>query len=435
MLVPYLPNPSTSGGQTRWYNIIKYLTKKHEITLFSLIKDDSEKAFIPELEKYCKKVFVFNRPKKPWTVRNILLSVFGPFPLLVVRNWSFEERKAIIKELANEKYDLIHAETFYVMPHLSKIKIPTIQVEQTIWHEVYKHHVMNEVPAILKPFYLLDVLKLRFWEKYYWKKADQLVAVSAEDRRAMQKLIPGISVDIIPNGVDMNYYTAKKVERKMPPRVLYGVSNFEWLQNQETVELLIKEVWPLIITAFKKTLPFQGGDELNADMASSFRGNRGLKSTEDVIKKNKNVKLWIVGRKMPAWLKKIARERDDIEITQNIADPRDAYRTASVMLAPIKGSGGTRLKILEAMAAGLPVISTDVGVAGLGIKNGIHAFVANTYDGLAKKAVMLLKDSDYAERIGKAGQDHIKKYFDWKSVVKLHDPIYKKAIRAKEAKK
>jgi len=81
MLVPYLPTITMSGGQTRWYNIIKYLAKKHDITLFSLIKDDSEKKFIPELEKYCKKVKVFSRPRHPWTLRNILLSVFGPYPL------------------------------------------------------------------------------------------------------------------------------------------------------------------------------------------------------------------------------------------------------------------------------------------------------------------------------------------------------------------
>jgi len=143
MLVPYLPKPDTSGGQTRWYNIIKYLSKKHDITLFSLAKDTSEEKFIPELKKYCKKVMVFDRPKKPWTLRNVLLSFFGPFPLLVIRNFSLQERRAISEELANEKYDLIHAETFYVMPHLVRTDVPTILVEQTIWHDVYKHHVGN----------------------------------------------------------------------------------------------------------------------------------------------------------------------------------------------------------------------------------------------------------------------------------------------------
>src|SRR4030042_3728236 len=109
MLVPFLPNIETSGGQTRWFNILRYLSKDHDITLYSLIKDKSERKFIPPLEKYCQKVRVFRRPKSPWTLRNILLTGFSWYPLLVVRNFSFEERKAIKEELSKEKYDLIHA--------------------------------------------------------------------------------------------------------------------------------------------------------------------------------------------------------------------------------------------------------------------------------------------------------------------------------------
>ena len=226
MLVPYLPTITMSGGQTRWYNIIKYLAKKHEITLFSLIKDDSEREFIPELRKYCKKVEVFERPKNPWTLRNIILSVFGPFPLLVIRNSSLKERKAIRKELRTEKYDLIHAETFYVMPHLGKTRVPTILVEQTIWHNVYKHHINTKVPKLIRPLFLQDVFKVKFWEKYYWSKADRLFAVSEEDKEEMLKIVPGKEVGIIPNGVDSKFFAEKKIERIKPPRILYGVTYF-----------------------------------------------------------------------------------------------------------------------------------------------------------------------------------------------------------------
>jgi hypothetical protein len=106
MLVPFLPNTSMSGGQTRWYNIIKGLSKEHDITLFSLIKDESEKQFIPELQKYCKKVEVFSRPKSPWTLRNLLFTAFSYYPLLVVRNYSPKEKRAVLQELKREKYDL-----------------------------------------------------------------------------------------------------------------------------------------------------------------------------------------------------------------------------------------------------------------------------------------------------------------------------------------
>ncbi len=396
MLVPYLPTITMSGGQTRWYNIIKYLARKHEITLFSLIKDESEKKFIPQLQKYCKEVRVFSRPKKPWTLRNILLSVIGPFPLLVVRNWSFEEKKALQRELTDEKYDLIHTETFYVMPHLGKTDIPIIQVEQTIWHEVYKHHVMTEIPKLLRPFFLLDVAKIIFWEKHYWKKADGLFAVSQEDQVVMQKLLPGKSVNIIPNGVDCDYYKKTKVIKSYPPRILYGVSNFEWLQNQEAVKLLLDSVWPKLKREYE--LP---------------------------------VKMWIVGRKMPEWIKKRSMVDEDILITENIPDARDAYASANIMITPIKGGGGTRIKILEAMAAGLPVISTKVGVAGLNVIDGKNVFIADKVDDIVDKAITLLKNPVLNAAIGLNGQKHVKKYFDWKSIVKMHEPIYSKLLNIK----
>jgi len=395
MLVPFLPNTQTSGGQTRWYNIIKYLSKNHDITLFSMLKDESEKRYVPELEKYCREVRVFTRPKSPWTIKNVLLAEFGPYPLVVIRNLSLTEKEAVKEELERQKYDLIHAEAFYVMPHIPKTKIPIILVEQTIEYMVYKHYVDNEVPFYLKPLYMLDVIKLKYWEKHFWAKARQLVAVSDEDRKVMQDIIPGIEVDIIPNGVDTKYYMEKKIERMTPPRILYGVTNFEWLQNQEASELLINNVWP------------------------------------HVKRRMSNAKIWIVGRKVPDWIKALSQKDESLEITENIPDARDAYRQASVMVAPIRGAGGTRLKILEAMAAGLPVVSTSIGVAGLKITQGVQALVSDTYEGLADEAVRLLKDTALADKIGRQGQQHVRQHFDWQEVVKLHDPIYKKVLKKK----
>ncbi|MBX4205829.1 glycosyltransferase family 4 protein [Candidatus Microgenomates bacterium] len=392
MLVPFLPNTQTSGGQTRWYNIVKFLSEEHEITLISLIKDESEKRFIPELEKYCKKVMVFNRPKSPWTFRNIFLSIFSPFPLLLIRNFSFKERIAVKKELENGDYDLIHAEAFYVMPHIPKTEIPSIQVEQTIWHRVYEHHVKHEVSFLLRPFFMIDVLKLKFWEIYFWKKATKLFTVSPDDKIIMEQLIPGEEIEVIPNGVDVSYYTEKTIDKHSPPRIMYGVTNFEWMQNREAADLLTKEVWPII------------------------------------KRKVKNVNLWIVGRMIPEAIKKLSRENSDILITENIPDARDAYLGAYVMVAPIKGSGGTRLKVLEAMAAGLPIVSTSTGVAGLGIEDGVHALISDTMEGLADETVRLIQDKKLADKIGKAGQKFVRDNYDWKAIVDMHDQIYKKAI-------
>lgn len=389
MLVPFLPNAQTSGGQTRWYNLVKFLSETHEITLFSLIKDESERKFIPELEKYCKKVRVFTRPRSPWTPRNILLSVFSPFPLLLIRNFSFKERTAVKRELEKGDYDLIHAEAFYVMPHIPATAVPSIQVEQTIWHKVYQHHVATEVNTLLKPFFMLDVLKLKFWEVYFWKKATRLFTVSPDDKVIMEGLIPGEKVGVIPNGVDVSYYTSKTVKKHDPARVMYGVTNFEWMQNTEAADSLIHEVWPKIKVKYK------------------------------------NAKLWIVGRMIPPSIVKLSTQREDILVTESIKDARDAYLGATVMVTPIKGSGGTRLKILEALAAGLPVVSTTVGVAGLNLRHGVEVLISDTPQGLASQTVKLLKDKDLRNKIGKNGQNFVKNNFDWKEIVKLHEPIYK----------
>ncbi len=387
MLVPFLPNDQMSGGQTRWYNLIKHLSKKHQITVMSLIKDDWERKFIPELSKYCEKVMVFKRPKSPWTLRNLFLTLVSFNPLVVIRNLSLEERSAIKKELENHNYDLIHAETFYVMPHIPRTKIPIILVEPTIEFSVYKHYVDQEVGFFLKPIYMFDVIKLRFWEKYYWRRASRLFAVSEDDKKIMQKEIPGIKVGVVPNGIDIDFYAKMKNKKEDNPRILY-VGNYKWMQNVEAVDILIRDIWPKI----KMEVP--------------------------------KAKLWIVGVNMTASIKELSKNDPDIIVSEGITDIREAYKKSAVLVAPIKGPGGTRLKVLEAMASGLPVVSTPVGVAGLGITEGHEALVANTSEGLVVQTVKVLKNKKIAETIGNEGRKFVEQNFDWKNIVARLDNVY-----------
>lgn len=392
MLVPFLPIDQMSGGQTRWYHLIKLLSKKHEITLMSLIKEDKEKKYLPEIEKYCKKVMVFKRPKSPWTFRNLFLTFVSFNPLVVIRNLSLSERKAIKRELLNNKYDVIHAETFYVMPHIPKTKVPIVLVEPTIEFSVYKHYVDNEVPFIFKPIYLFDVIKLRYWEKYYWKRASRLFAVSPEDKKIMQNEIPGIDVGVIPNGVDVSYFEEKKVTKKVPPRILYH-GDYKWMQNVEAVNLLIKEIWPI------------------------------------VKRRVKGVRLWISGRNVPEKIIDFSKRDKDIEISESLIDNRDAYKAASVLVTPIMSPGGTRLKVLEAMASGLPVVSTPVGVAGLGVTPGVQALVSRDVRKLAEMTIKILNNKELANKIASQGKDFVAAKFDWHSIVAKLDRVYNDLLK------
>ena len=107
----------------------------------------------------------------------------------------------------------------------------------------------------------------------------------------------------------------------------------------------------------------------------------------------------------------------------------EAYSSSYLMAAPISGSGGTRLKILEAMAAGLPVVSTSVGVAGLNLKNNINVLIADTPKEMARKVIYLLKNKAKAGKIGESGRKYITDNFDWEKIVKLHDPVYEELKR------
>lgn len=394
MLTPYLPYPLISGGQTRSYNLIKNLSQKHEITLFSLVKDDSERKYIPELKKFCKKVFVFNRSKTPWTLRNILLTGFGPYPFLVIRNLAREERKAIEEELNNDNYDLIHAETFYVMPHIPKTKVPILLVEQTIEYLVYKHYVEKQAPFVSKLPFWIDVLKLKFWETHFWKQAKRVVAMSDSDKNEMKKLVPDLKIDIVPNGIDIDYFSEKpKIESKIP-KVLY-VGNFKWIQNVEAVKVLVEEVWPKV----KKEVP--------------------------------NAKLRIVGMNITDAVRDYAS--DDIEITEGLSDIRDAYKKATVLVAPIKGPGGTRLKILEAMASSLPVVTTTVGAEGLEVKSGVDILVSDNMEELSSYTVKVLKDRFLAKKLGTYGKNFVQSNYIWEKSAIVLDKLYSEVSYGKKA--
>lgn len=393
MLLPFLPIDQMSGGQTRWYHLIKFLSKKHKITVVSLIRGDKEKelSYLPQIEKYCEKIMVFDRPKSPWTIRNLFLTLITFRPLVVMRNFSLDERKAITKELMENDYDMIHAETFYVMPHIPNTNVPIVLVDPTIEFSVYQHYVDNEVPFIFKFIYLFDVIKLKWWEKYYWRKANRVFAVSEEDRLIMKNELPDVNVGIIPNGVDVRYFEEKKVKRSLPQRVLYH-GDYKWMQNVEAVNILIKDVWPLIKS------------------------------------KATNVKLWITGRSIPKDIIELAKQDKDIILSESPKDNRDVFKTASVLVTPIMSPGGTRLKVLEAMASDLPVVSTPVGVAGLNITKGTHALVSSSVEDLAKMAVEVLNDKKLSIKLASEGKKFVANNFDWQSIVSNLDKVYEKLI-------
>ncbi|OGE14422.1 hypothetical protein A3F00_03020 [Candidatus Daviesbacteria bacterium RIFCSPHIGHO2_12_FULL_37_11] len=384
MLTPYLPYPLITGGQTRSYNLIKRLSALgHKITLFCLVKSDKEKTFAPELEKYCEKVRIFKRPEKPWTLKNILKTGLSLFPFLVIRNQANGEKKEIEEILGKENFDLIHAETFYVMPHIPKTKVPVLLVEQTIEYLVYKHFVDEFKIFPLRPLLYIDVAKLKYWEKRFWLKAERVAAMSSDDKASMKFLVPGLKVDIVPNGVDVKYFEQKVAEKSKSPVILY-LGNFTWLQNREAVAVLLKKIWPII----KLKLP--------------------------------ETKLWIIGKDAKNFFPNLSSE---IRV-EEVSDVRKVYQEATVLVAPIYGGGGTRYKNLESFASGLPVVTTSIGIGGTDARNEEEVIIRDKPGEIAEATIELILDENLYKKISENAKKLVKEKYDWDPIAKDLSNIY-----------
>ncbi len=387
MLTPYLPYPLLSGGQIRTYNLLKKLAQKHEITLFALIKEEVEREHIPELEKYCAKVKVFKRSQKPFTLKNIFKTLISSYPFLVIRNHVPETIGAVEKELANHDYDLIHAETFYMMPHLPATKVPVILVEQTIEYLGYESYA-QKAPFFLKPLLQLDINKIKRWERHFWKSANKLIVMSEDDKKFIaQEVGKQDKIEVVANGVDSAWFNKKR--RKLPkdPTVL-SVGTFNWLPNVEAVQFLVNKVWPLL----KKQI--------------------------------KEAHLWIVGNAPTEEVLNFQKQDSSITVTGNIPDIRDAFKGAHVVAAPVFSGKGTRYKILEAMAAGTPVVATSIAVEGLGVEDGKHVLLADSAAQMTDKITKLLNNPKQRDQLSKRAKLFVTDQYDWKYISTKLDQVY-----------
>lgn len=387
MLTPYLPYPPSDGGRVRSYALIKRLSRKHDITLVCFTRGHNTDAQVEHMKKYCKKVLVFERGKA-WTLPNILRTGFSLYPFLVTIYYSKEIGPALDKEIREGNYDLIHAETFYVMPYLPKHSLPTVLVEQTIMSRVFQHYVETEKRWWIKPLLMIDVAKISFWERHFWRRADRLVAVSQEDASIMERLSPGLRPEVVPNGIGEDFENA-------PPKTHYNktilyMGNYKWIQNSEAAQILATQVFPLI----KKAIP-----DAKLAIAGQFITGavKSLKSQDiDIIELQDNDNLGVV----------------------------NAYRKSGLLVAPIYGPGGTRLKILAAMSSMIPVVTTPIGAEGYGAIDGKSIMVGSTPAEMAAKAIKILTNRKLYESLARQAKELVQVKFTWGPITHHLESIY-----------
>ncbi len=372
-----MPYPLYSGGQIRIYNLLKQASGHHEITLCAFTRSPSEKQQTKELS-FCKKLLTVLRGNA-WQPGYVLGSIFGKYPLVFSTYNLAKMRDTIQRELSEGSYDLIHIEPGYVFPALPKTTIPLVVGEHNIEHAVYEGYIRRFPIVPIRPLLFADVIKLRIWERTVWKHAAHIAAVSKHDASAIAEVVGGENVTVVPNGVDIGEfpYKPKKTVSADAPTFLF-VGNFSWMQNRDAAEVLVAKAWMRIHSKYPKAI------------------------------------LRIVGKNMTASLKqKVLKE--GVELHEHVEDIREEYRGCDALLAPIRIGGGTKFKILEAMASGLPVITTSKGIEGLTVENGKHVMVVDDIADMVGAVDMLLNEK-FRKPMTLAAREKIEEDYSWKTI-------------------
>ncbi len=395
LISSYLPYPLFSGGHIRLYNLIKELSRKHKITLICEKRDYQGAVEINELKKFCKKIITVPR-KKQWSLRNIVKTGLSFSSFLITGHTNKEMKKEIQRELAESQFDLIHVETSYIMQNISSIDIPLVLVEHNVEYLVYKRFADNS-PLPLRPLLYLDVLKLKYWEEKMWRKVTKLVAVSERDKKVMS--VVRKDVVIVANGVDVNKFKLKSEIRnpKSEIRILF-IGEFKWMQNVDAIHFILKEIWPKLRSEF---IPPMNG---------------------------KGIKLWVVGRNIPDFVKKLTSDKSVVFDENAPKETELIYQKSHLLLAPIRVGGGTSFKILEAMASGLPVVTTSLGNAINAQDNG-EIIIAKTSDDFVKNIKKLLEDKKFYNSISENAKKLVEEKYNWQKISQDLSEVYESVVK------
>ena len=392
MVSSYLPYPLFSGGHIRLYNIIKDLYKNNQITLICEKRTYQNEKDIAEVRKFCKEIITVDRNKQ-WTLKNIFRTGFSKYPFLVTGHTHSQMKIVIKKILKKEKFDLIHVETFYVMQNLpNEISIAVSLTEHNIEYLVYKRF-RDKAPFYIKPLLDIDILKLKKIEEGNWRKADVAIAVSFEDKKVIENV--NDRVFIVPNGVDMQEFKIQnskfKIDRR--ERTVLFIGDFSWVENRDAARAVLRDIWPKIRSNIK----------------------------------NQKVKLWIVGRKIPASIKKLGT--DGVVFDENaLSNTSIIYEKADLLLAPIRMGGGTSFKILEAMASGVAVVTTRLGAIGIGAENRKEVIIADDNQKLADSVIEVLNNKNLYDKITKNARSLIEEKYNWENITKELEKVYQSVV-------
>jgi polysaccharide biosynthesis protein PslH len=385
--LPYLPWPTTSGGKTRQFHLLRSLAARgHRITLLVQSKTELDDATRAALTPWLERLIVI--PRRPLrSLRSLLTMAFASPPMLASANGYSPRLAQQFEALLQEPWDVIQIEHSYSFQPfegpLRRSGKPFIMTEHNI-ESALGAASYHHFPDWAGPFTRFDQWRYRHWEKRVFAQTQALIAVTEDDAKGLARLTSR-ATSLVVNGVDCDYFARVSPDRYS--RRLLFIGNYEYGPNLDAVEWALDHIMPRVWAL----------DPL--------------------------VRLTVGGYGLPQdWPERWADPR--IDWLGFVPDLRTVQQDAAIFFAPLREGGGSKLKVLEAMAAGLAVVTTTQGCSGLKVENGTHYLGCDDAHGLARLLVDAIGEPSRLAKIGEAGRVYVRQHHDWSVAATQLETIY-----------
>jgi glycosyltransferase involved in cell wall biosynthesis len=377
-----LLHPLDKGGRIRSYQMLRSLSRRHHVTYLCLDDGLAAPDALERAREYAHEVVVvpFVAPPKMSLAffAALLRNLFSPLPYVIARYRS-PKLRAEVRRLSAAT-DLIISDFLFSSINVPDgLPAPTVlfqhNVEATIWQ---RHGAVPQHP-LRRAYMRLQWRRMLRHEARECRRFSHVVAVSAIDADTICREYAASSVGYVPTGVDLAYFCGAR-PRPRDSRELVFVGSMDWMPNDDGIRWFASEVFGRI------------------------------------QQRVSGARLTVVGRSPSPGMRELAARNPAIEVTGTVADVRPYLERARISIVPLRIGGGTRLKIYEMMAMGVPVVSTTIGAEGLPIRHGEHLLVADSAEEQVSAIYTLLTDQARADLLAANALRYVQEHCSWDAV-------------------
>lgn len=395
LLTQVLPYPPDSGPKVKTWNLLKWLADEgHEVTLVSFVRGESARE-LDAVRRCC--AAVHGVPMRRGWLRDlgfVLDSVITREPFLMRRDRRRAMSRLVVRLAREQAFDVVHADQLNMAQYARLIPgaVTVLDAHNALWL-LYRRFAETLPRGLRRRLFERESRLLRAYEGEMGRTATAVLAVSQADRAALEEVIgDAVAITVVPIAVDPQ--ELRVVTRRPPADRIVHIGTMYWPPNVDAVRWFLREVYPRIRAA----RPSVGFD--------------------------------VLGARPPQRMLAEAAGQPDVRIAGYVDDPTPYLERAGVLVVPLRAGSGMRVKILTALAQGVPVVSTTVGCEGIDVEAGTHLLVADSPAEFADATLRVLGDPALAETLGRNGRHLIETRYDYRRVYPALRPIYAGSERA-----